>query len=421
MTTGLLKVVETAISVLNTERNVHFEALPTIEGVFQSDVILKTETITMVIDCRKGFPDSFPVLSIKDPVRFYPHVDALGKICLFEESAIIIRTELPDQIILDAFDRAIEILEITPGSTEYKREVAREFNAYWAQNSNRIIYVNLDKHGRNVYEELICVSCDNSIILSETKLDSEYLLQNYFGKKIVNKTEIPCTILRLRSFDVPPIQKQYSWKLLRSFIMKNITGSQKTRFQKFLNQKMKMLNRFIILSIPSEDQDFLVGFWVHYQGRHYYKVEKNVNCHVEPIMTIPIDYEYMLKRGGSGARGLRNKSVLLIGCGSIGGYIAANLCQIGIGPPIMMKFCALATQPFGVPTVASLNTIMIDGTGMCGGCRVTVGGKTKFVCVDGPEFDAHQVDWDLMMKRMGAFKPLEQRAKEHVCNLFKGI
>ena len=88
---------------------------------------------------------------------------------------------------------------------------------------------------------------------------------------------------------------------------------------------------------------------------------------------------------------------------------------ITIGPPIMMKFCALATKPYGVKTVASLNTIMIDGTGMCGGCRVTVGGETKFVCVDGPEFDAHLVDWDLMLKRMGAFKPQEAAAKEHVC------
>ncbi len=88
---------------------------------------------------------------------------------------------------------------------------------------------------------------------------------------------------------------------------------------------------------------------------------------------------------------------------------------ITIGPPIMMKFCALTTKPYGVKTVASLNTIMIDGTGMCGGCRVSVGGETKFVCVDGPEFDAHLVDWDLMMKRMAAFRPLEAAAKDHVC------
>lgn len=88
---------------------------------------------------------------------------------------------------------------------------------------------------------------------------------------------------------------------------------------------------------------------------------------------------------------------------------------IVIGPPIMMKFCALTTKPYNVPTVASLNTIMIDGTGMCGGCRITVGGETKFVCVDGPEFDAHQVDFDQMMKRLSAYKQQEERARDHVC------
>ncbi|MCF0189667.1 MAG: sulfide/dihydroorotate dehydrogenase-like FAD/NAD-binding protein [Marinilabiliaceae bacterium] len=81
-----------------------------------------------------------------------------------------------------------------------------------------------------------------------------------------------------------------------------------------------------------------------------------------------------------------------------------------IGPAIMMKFGALTTKKYNIPTVVSLNTIMVDGTGMCGACRVTVGGKTKFVCVDGPEFDAHQVDFDEMLKRMGGFKPQEQEA-----------
>ena len=78
-----------------------------------------------------------------------------------------------------------------------------------------------------------------------------------------------------------------------------------------------------------------------------------------------------------------------------------------IGPAIMMKFCCLLTKKYNVPTDVSLNTIMVDGTGMCGACRITVGGKTKFVCVDGPEFDGHEVDFDEMFKRMGAFKSIE--------------
>ncbi|WP_455381596.1 sulfide/dihydroorotate dehydrogenase-like FAD/NAD-binding protein, partial [Salinispira pacifica] len=89
---------------------------------------------------------------------------------------------------------------------------------------------------------------------------------------------------------------------------------------------------------------------------------------------------------------------------------------VAIGPPIMMKFCAEATRPFGVPTVVSLNTIMVDGTGMCGGCRVTVDGETKFVCVDGPEFDGHAVDFDNMLKRLASYRPQEERAR-HACLL----
>ena len=80
---------------------------------------------------------------------------------------------------------------------------------------------------------------------------------------------------------------------------------------------------------------------------------------------------------------------------------------VAIGPPIMMKFCTLTVKPYNVPITVSLNTIMIDGTGMCGGCRVSIGNETKFVCVDGPEFDGSLVDWDNMMLRMKAFKKRE--------------
>lgn len=92
---------------------------------------------------------------------------------------------------------------------------------------------------------------------------------------------------------------------------------------------------------------------------------------------------------------------------------------VAIGPPIMMKFCAETVRPFGnIPIIVSLNTIMVDGTGMCGGCRVTVGGETKFVCVDGPEFDGLKVDFDGMMKRLSAYKDQERHmAEDHVCKL----
>ena len=92
---------------------------------------------------------------------------------------------------------------------------------------------------------------------------------------------------------------------------------------------------------------------------------------------------------------------------------------ITIGPLIMMKFVCGATKEYGVKTIASMNPIMIDGTGMCGGCRLTVGGKMKFACVDGPEFDGHEIDFDEAMSRSRTYSDFELREREAACNLFK--
>ena len=94
---------------------------------------------------------------------------------------------------------------------------------------------------------------------------------------------------------------------------------------------------------------------------------------------------------------------------------------IAIGPLIMMKFVAATTKEYGIKTVVSMNPIMIDGTGMCGGCRLSVGGETKFACVDGPEFDGHLVDFDEAMRRSTMYKPFEKRKYEETCNLLKEV
>jgi ferredoxin--NADP+ reductase len=93
---------------------------------------------------------------------------------------------------------------------------------------------------------------------------------------------------------------------------------------------------------------------------------------------------------------------------------------ITVGPAIMMKFVCKATEPFAVPTIVSINSIMVDGTGMCGACRVSVGGHTRFACVDGPDFDGHQVDWDLLLERQRSYlreekTALEEWERHHPC------
>ena len=94
---------------------------------------------------------------------------------------------------------------------------------------------------------------------------------------------------------------------------------------------------------------------------------------------------------------------------------------IAIGPLVMMKFVCKLTKEYGVKTVVSMNPIMIDGTGMCGGCRLSVGGKTKFACVDGPDFDGHEVDFDEAIERSGMYRDFERHQYEETCNLLKGV
>ena len=96
-------------------------------------------------------------------------------------------------------------------------------------------------------------------------------------------------------------------------------------------------------------------------------------------------------------------------------------CVFVIGPLVMMKFVSALTKQHGIKTIVSMNPIMIDGTGMCGGCRLTVDGKTKFACVDGPDFDGHLVDFDEAIDRASFYKDFERHAYEKTCNLFKEV
>ncbi len=125
-------------------------------------------------------------------------------------------------------------------------------------------------------------------------------------------------------------------------------------------------------------------------------------------------YKIMTDDGSYGEKGLVTDALkALIESGEVYDEV------IAIGPVIMMKFVSLLTKKYNIKTVVSMNPIMIDGTGMCGCCRLTVGGKTKFACVDGPDFDGHEVDYDEIMKRASTYKEFEGKEREKACNLFK--
>ncbi len=127
-------------------------------------------------------------------------------------------------------------------------------------------------------------------------------------------------------------------------------------------------------------------------------------------------FEGLADDGSDGEKGLVNNDLeALLQAGETYDEV------IAIGPLVMMKFVCKLTKEYGIKTVVSMNPIMIDGTGMCGGCRLTVGGKVKFACVDGPDFDGHEVDFDEAIERSNMYKDFERHQYEETCNLFKGV
>lgn len=135
----------------------------------------------------------------------------------------------------------------------------------------------------------------------------------------------------------------------------------------------------------------------------------------DEMRAVSANYFITTDDGSYGAKGfVTNKLQELIDSGN--NYDAV----IAIGPVPMMKFVCAVTKPYGIKTIVSLNPIMIDGTGMCGGCRVRVGGKIKYACVDGPDFDGHEVDFDELMHRNTAYREIEQHDREHICRLTGG-
>ena len=134
----------------------------------------------------------------------------------------------------------------------------------------------------------------------------------------------------------------------------------------------------------------------------------------DDFRTISDELRIMTDDGSYGEKGLVTTALeTLINAGNVYDEV------IAIGPLIMMKFVCLTTKKYNVKTIVSMNPIMIDGTGMCGGCRLTIGGETKFACVDGPDFDGHLVDFDEALRRGDMYREFEQHARDEACNLFK--
>lgn len=323
------------IKKLNIKRNVNFELCNTtrLEYIceYSSLVVLETkENIYLRIAFSKYFPLSFPDIYVDDAFKFRAHVGSLGRLCLFDSSSILIKNNMEDQILIDCFDQAMTILNIVPGSKKYNDEVWREFNSYWLLIKNQKVYSCLNV-GDIKFGKYQMLSSKGVSIVANTKNEAEVILQNKLEVSIDKDTlEEICMVVRIRDLSsIIPLTKEFKWNNIRRYITRNTSSSVKKRFRKFLNKQVKHFTCYLLIIYPAKEGEILFGFKLELNNNRLRKIEKSLNCKIENIFYERIDYNYLLLRGGAEPL-LKNKNVLLLGCGSLGGYIANNLCQVGI-------------------------------------------------------------------------------------------
>ena len=322
---------ENAVAYLNREREVAFSLID--KNTFCGDVIVSGEIVQLSIDLGQGFPKSFPIIRVIHSKRFIPHSSSDGKLCLFDESSVMVKENMPEQLLLDSYDRAIEILKMD--LTTQKEEVLREFFAYWGEQSRKdfILYTNLPTAEIHEYKEYTVIGNNNAFVVSSSIEESKILLEKHMGfnPSDTEKYKITCYRIRLRKSSLPKLDGGFTWKNIRNYILDNITSSQKRRFNQMLSEHCSIVNRMLILVIPSLYGDQYACIWMHRNRYKKKQVLRNISdCRIDAVTTIRIDPQYMLVRGGAD-NSILKKSVLLIGCGSVGGFVAENLCQCGIG------------------------------------------------------------------------------------------
>jgi molybdopterin/thiamine biosynthesis adenylyltransferase len=328
---SFLKLIEN----LNQQRNVNFSVCASenskYEAHFCGTVSLSNgNPIQLRISFTNQFPLILPDFFVMQNDKFLVHVGSDGKMCLFDMNAMLILQDMEEQIVVDCFDQALNILNILPGSQQYDYELCQEFDAYWCSLSKEMVYSCVSTADVK-YEQYSILFTNGNPVVAKTKNEAEVIaynnLQLAHGKYDFDKE---CIFIKLRAgSEMLSLKSDYKWNMVRNYILSNVSSSNKRQFRKFLDKKVRNYVRYIFLIYPTDIGDVLFGFRVEFNNSRYTKIANTTAAKVAPVYVNRIDYEYLTLRGGSFSE-LKRNSVLLLGCGSVGGYLANALCQLGI-------------------------------------------------------------------------------------------
>jgi len=323
----------TIIETLNANEDVCFCKVE----IFSSRYISVYEgTIGSKWVIKIAFPPYFPVQLPDIYVNSAPvgtlHIGSDGKLCLFNKSSILLDTANPVGIVSECISTALDILSLCPGTQEYLSELKKEFSAYWDNNCKICIYCSLEMDEIEFAEIPILKVSNVLYVISHSIIESKRLLHDVL--RISNTdadAEGKALVVRLRDdADLLSPFKKLSWQAFTNYLKRNVTKSASKKLSAYICRQHKNQNKrreIIVAIFPNGDNALIFGFATDFQLLS------------KPMISIPnasyqaaikrIDYDYMTKRSGAESR-LQNKHVLLLGCGSVGGFIANNLCQLGI-------------------------------------------------------------------------------------------
>lgn len=331
----MVDVISNAIESLNSARNTEFIKCATKENYIQtysSNVNLPNGSlISLSISFAKNYAISLPVFHIDNPNHSYLHCDTQGKLCLLDRDSIMIKPNMLSSLVLECFDRALAILSLDPKSNEYKLEYMREFNSYWVEVAKVFkVYTNIDTSTVK-FQKTEFLYTNKYLVVSDNKVSAEIIAREYLKiPKRANDKYYPIYLIRLKEgATLPSIKKIYSKKETIKYILSNLSVSSRREFEKLINKVSDDFCLMFIFICPSEYHDIAFGFSFYTKTKHKKSVKNSNNCQVEPIYVHRFDTEYLNTRLG-GIQPINKKKVLLLGCGSIGGFIANNLCQTGI-------------------------------------------------------------------------------------------
>lgn len=287
---------------------------------------------------KKTFPYTLPDVFIKYTAASHLHVETNGKVCLTDQSSLLIDPDRPVQLVLDCLELAEQSLSIASDSPKYSEELKKEFLSYWGLQKTKIICFSIfriPKEERLIQEFPLfpLFPSDNTLLLTNTIYDANCYLCDVLGfgpQAEVKKPAAQALVIRLKKESVLPSPfKRYDWSSIMLYIS---TNTDRETYHEFLEQTSPSVRRHtlnIVFILPDANADILFGVKVLFINAHRMPMKASRTNHVWQVNIIRNDYDFLLSRGGA-SPSLKDKKVLLLGCGSVGGFIANNLCQMGI-------------------------------------------------------------------------------------------